>query len=197
MIWIIFLAIAMGFSVGYMWFPLDIKETLDVILMNALNIMVVIAGIEIGSQRHLVKKMLSFKAIGLIVSVPLGTIVGSLLGGSLVGFLLGMNHYDAILVSAGLGWYSLSSVVIATSYSTEVGTIAFITNVLREILSFVLIPFLARFTQLPCVAIGGATTMDSTLPVILKATNMQVGIVAFLNGLTLTLVVPILLQYLL
>lgn len=197
MIWVILLAIGAGFFSGYFCFSMEIKETLDTILMSALNVMVVIAGVEIGGNRHKIKQMISIKNVGIMLAVPLGTIVGSLLGGSIVGPLIDMSRYDALLVSAGLGWYSLSSVVIAATYSTEVGTIAFITNVLREIMAFVLIPIVAKYLKVPSIAIGGATTMDSTLPVILEATNMTVGIMAFIHGLVLTLVVPVLLKFLL
>lgn len=197
MIWLILLALGTGFMGGYYLLGLESKSTLDLILMNALNVIVFIGGLEIGGNKEIVKKMLRVKTLGLILAVPLGCIVGSIIGGGLVGALIGVSWRDAILVSSGMGWYSFSSVVISAMYSNEVGTVAFIANAFRETLSFVLVPVAARFTNLACVSIGGASTMDSTLPVILKYTNMQIGVIGFINGVLLTLIVPFLISFLL
>lgn len=196
MIWLILTALITGFFGGYFLLQIESKDVLDVILMNSLNIIILAAGLEIGSNRRIVKKMMSWRTGALLLAVPCGGIAGSIIGGCLVGSLIGMPWREAALVSSGMGWYSLSSVVIAAMYSTELGTIAFLANALRELLAFVVVPVLARFTMLPCVAIGGASTMDSSLPVLLKYTNMQVGIIGFVNGVVISLVVPVLLSLL-
>ncbi len=197
MILLIIFALSTGAVFGYNVLSADNKPLLDTILLQALNVMVFVGGMGIGSNKNLVKKMLKPKIISLILAVPLAVITGSLLGGVIFGHILGISIKDSLLVAGGLGWYSFSSVIISAMYSTEVGTMAFLTNVLREILSFILIPLAARFTDLPCVSIGGASTMDSTLPVVLKYTNSKIAVIGFINGLVLSLAVPLLMSFLL
>jgi len=197
MIWLILSAIATGSMFGYFCLEVAHKEILDTILLNALNIIALIAGIEIGGNKNIIKKMINPKTLSLMLAVPAANFAGSMLGGVAVGMLLGVGFKDCLLISGGMGWYSFSSVVISAMYSTEIGTMSFIANVMREMLSFLLVPIAAKFTDLPCVSIGGASTMDSTLPVILKCTNTQIAVLGFINGLVITLIVPFLITALL
>lgn len=124
-------------------------------------------------------------------------IVESIGGATLIGMAVGLSFYDAVLVGSGLGWYSFSSVVISAMYSTEIGTVSFLANMLRELSAFFLIPVLVRLHKLLALAPSGAATMDSGLPVVIKYTNLHVGMYSFINGLVLTLIVPVLLSWLL
>ncbi|HIU63776.1 MAG TPA: lysine exporter LysO family protein [Candidatus Avacidaminococcus intestinavium] len=190
----IMLAIVLGVLGGFLWLEQSSIPLLDTILMSALSFIVFVAGSEIGGNRHILKKIWNPQGIVLMLAIPVAVIVGSLVGGTLFGTAVGLAKEDALLVSAGLGWYSLSSVVISAMYSVELGTISFLTNALRETLSFGLIPLVARYNKVLSIGIGGACTMDSTLPVIIKYTNLQIGILGFVNGLVLTLLVPFLLS---
>ena len=144
MIYSLFGAIAGGIVLGYLCFDVSDKPALDTTLMTALNFMILVAGVEIGSNRKLITKICTPKNMVLALALPLGTIIGSFVGGYLSSYLTGLDAYDSILVASGLGWYSLSSVVISTMHSTELGAIAFFANMIREVSSFVLIPLLAH-----------------------------------------------------
>ena len=196
MIYGIIAAIISGMGCGYLWLSTAARPILDEILLTALAFMVFVAGVEIGGNRHIIKKICNPKGFALMAAIPTAVVIGSLVGGGIAGTLTGMKVEDAVLVSAGLGWYSLSSVVISTMNSVEIGTISFLTNVLRETLSFALIPLIARYNKIMSIGIGGASTMDSTLPVIIKYTDLHTGILGFVNGLALTLLVPFLLSVL-
>ena len=196
MIYGIIAAIISGMGCGYLWLSTAARPILDEILLTALAFMVFVAGVEIGGNRHIIKKICNPKGFALMAAIPTAVVIGSLVGGGIAGTLTGTKVEDAVLVSAGLGWYSLSSVVISTMYSVEIGTISFLTNVLRETLSFALIPLIARYNKIMSIGIGGASTMDSTLPVIIKYTDLHTGILGFVNGLALTLLVPFLLSVL-
>ena len=196
MIYGIIAAIISGMGCGYLWLSTAARPILDEVLLTALSFMVFVAGVEIGGNRHIIKKICNPKGFALMAAIPTAVVIGSLVGGGIAGTLAGMKVEDAVLVSAGLGWYSLSSVVISTMYSVEIGTISFLTNVLRETLSFALIPLIARYNKIMSIGIGGASTMDSTLPVIIKYTDLHTGILGFVNGLALTLLVPFLLSVL-
>ena len=189
--------IVVGMALGYAFLDVNAKPLLDDTLMAALDFMGFVAGIEIGSNRSLLKRICTPKNMVLAIALPLGTVIGSLGGAYFSHFLTGISAADSVLVGAGLGWYSLSSVIISTLHSTELGTIAFFANMLREVSSFVLIPILARWRKLMCIAPGGAGTMDSLLPLVIKAAGMHTAMFSFINGLILSLLVPVLLSLLL
>lgn len=186
-----------GLLFGYLFLDTGVKDTLDLILMSALDVMIFIAGIEIGSNRGILKRICNVHSVLLALAIPLAVACGSICGALLLGHIAGLSAYDSLLVGGGLGWYSFSSVVISAMYSTEIGTVAFLANMMREISGFFLIPLLVRVHKFLALAPSGAATMDSGLPVVIKYTNLHVGMYSFINGLVLTLIVPVLISWLL
>lgn len=186
-----------GLLFGYLFLDTGVKDTLDLILMSALDVMIFIAGIEIGSNRGILKRICNVHSALLALAIPLAVTCGSICGALLLGHIAGLSAYDSLLVGGGLGWYSFSSVVISAMYSTEIGTVAFLANMMREISGFFLIPLLVRVHKFLALAPSGAATMDSGLPVVIKYTNLHVGMYSFINGLVLTLIVPVLISWLL
>ena len=186
-----------GLLFGYLFLDTGVKDTLDLILMSALDVMIFIAGIEIGSNRGILKRICNVHSALLALAIPLAVACGSICGALLLGHIVGLSAYDSLLVGGGLGWYSFSSVVISAMYSTEIGTVAFLANMMREISGFFLIPLLVRVHKFLALAPSGAATMDSGLPVVIKYTNLHVGMYSFINGLVLTLIVPVLISWLL
>lgn len=186
-----------GLLFGYLFWDTGVKDTLDLILMSALDVMIFIAGIEIGSNRGILKRICNVHSALLALAIPLAVACGSICGALLLGHIAGLSAYDSLLVGGGLGWYSFSSVVISAMYSTEIGTVAFLANMMREISGFFLIPLLVRVHKFLALAPSGAATMDSGLPVVIKYTNLHVGMYSFINGLVLTLIVPVLISWLL
>lgn len=186
-----------GLLFGYLFLDTGVKDTLDLILMSALDVMIFIAGIEIGSNRGILKRICNVHSALLALAIPLAIACGSICGALLLGHIAGLSAYDSLLVGGGLGWYSFSSVVISAMYSTEIGTVAFLANMMREISGFFLIPLLVRVHKFLALAPSGAATMDSGLPVVIKYTNLHVGMYSFINGLVLTLIVPVLISWLL
>lgn len=183
-----------GLIFGYLFLDTGVKDTLDLILMSALDVMIFIAGIEIGSNRGILKRICNVHSALLALAIPLAVACGSICGALLLGHIAGLSAYDSLLVGGGLGWYSFSSVVISAMYSTEIGTVAFLANMMREISGFFLIPLLVRVHKFLALAPSGAATMDSGLPVVIKYTNLHVGMYSFINGLVLTLIVPVLIR---
>lgn len=186
-----------GLLFGYLFLDTGVKDTLDLILMSALDVMIFIAGIEIGSNRGILKRICNLHSALLALAIPFAVACGSICGALLLGHIAGLSAYDSLLVGGGLGWYSFSSVVISAMYSTEIGTVAFLANMMREISGFFLIPLLVRVHKFLVLAPSGAATMDSGLPVVIKYTNLHVGMYSFINGLVLTIIVPVLISWLL
>ena len=91
-----------------------------------------------------------------------------------------------------MGWYSLSGIVIGDALGPAWGGVAFLNDVIREIIALAIIPLL--ISQRPAMAIGygGATAMDFTLPVIRSSGGLGCVPVAIASGFILSFLSPIL-----
>lgn len=119
--------------------------------------------------------------------------VSSLLGGILSAVLLTMPIHQGLAIASGIGWYSLSSVMINDAWGPVMGSIAFFNDLSREILSLFLVPLLMRPYTSSAVGITGATALDCTLPIIQRSGGVQVVPLAISFGFIINLFVPILL----
>lgn len=98
----------------------------------------------------------------------------------------------ALSVAGGLGWYSLSGAAVSRLAGPEIGSIAFLASLLRELLSFFLIPFLARgLNGWTAIAPAAATSEDTTLPMLIRYTNEETAVFAVVNGILCSAVVPV------
>ena len=148
-------------------------------------------GISVGKQKGILSRLVKFNVRILIV--PLGIIAGSLIGGVVCGLILKYPVHEAVSISGGLGWYSLAGVTIGNLASASVGSVAFLSNLMREIASFILIPFVAKhLNAYTCIAIAGATSEDTTLPMIMRYTNAEAAVFSVVNGVICSTFVPIL-----
>lgn len=130
-----------------------------------------------------------------VFALPVLVAAGSLLGASLAALAIhSVTLRQSLLVSAGLGYYSLASIVIATHYSAALGSIALISNILREVMTLLLALLLVRyFGRTSVIAAGAATAMDATLPTIRRVGGPAAVYPALVTGIVLTLAVPFLL----
>lgn len=195
MTWFIALTIGVGIFLGYFLVPTSLVGQLDQIGSIALAILLLGVGIELGGNKEVWVRL---KALGFgVLLVPFGIVLGTILGTTVAGWLMGIPFNESSAIGAGFGWYSLSAVLIAKMYNAETGTIAFLANVFREVLAILLIPFIAsRLGKVTSVAPGGATAMDTTLPFVTKAAGVEIGVIAFISGAVLTCLVPILVPWL-
>lgn len=165
--------------------------------MYILYVLMFFVGIGIGADT---KALLVIKKTKLkILFIPLSVILGSLLGAFIFSiFLPDLSAKDAMAVSAGFGYYSLSSIFITKISGEFLGTIALLSNILRELITLVATPlFVKYFGKLAGIASGGATSMDSTLPIITEYTGKEWGIISVFSGLVLTIIVPFLVPFIL
>ena len=125
------------------------------------------------------------------------TAVGTLAGAALATPLLPpLAVTDTLAVGSGFGYYSLSSIFIADFRGAELGTVALLCNVMREIFTLLAAPLVARWCgPLAAVSIGGATTFDTTLPVITQAAGKPYAVVSIFHGCTLDFSVPFLVTF--
>ena len=158
----------------------------------ALGALMFCVGVSLGSDPETLK---SFKKINpRLLLLPLLTIVGTLVGAAIVGMLLpNRSVIDSMAVGSGLGYYSLSSIFITEFKGAELGTIALLSNISREILALLLAPvFVKYFGKLAPISAGGATTMDTTLPIIMKFSGKEYMVLSVFHGFVTDLSVPFL-----
>jgi uncharacterized membrane protein YbjE (DUF340 family) len=164
--------------------------------MSALYALLLFVGMGVGSQTAALSNMLRMSGWALLV--PLGIALGSLAGAALLGLALpGIGLRESLAVGAGFGYYSLSSVIVSQLHSEALGVIALLANVAREVITILAMPLLARMGNLAPIAAGGATSMDTTLPMISRYVPGEYTVVAVFSGLVLSLLVPLLLPVLL
>lgn len=155
-------------------------------------------GVSIGSDKKL-KEILSSLRPKLLL-VPLATITGTLVASALVGlFISKWSLFDCLAIGSGFAYYSLSSILITQlkepslgiQMATELGTIALIANIIREIMALLGAPlFVKYFGRLAPICAGGATTMDTTLPIITRYSGKDLVFVSIFHGIIVDFTVP-------
>ena len=164
----------------------------DQISSFALYLLMFLAGVGIGSDRNSWKVLATHNYK--ILWVPFIIITGTMLGSALVALVLpALTLRETLAVGAGFGYYSLSSIVITQLHSHSLGVVALLSNIFREVATLLATPFLVRyFGKLAGIASGGATAMDTTLPVISKYSGKDYAIISVFSGIVLTILVPFL-----
>lgn len=148
-------------------------------------------GVQIGSGKNMFTavKRFGFK----IALVPVATTVGTFAGAALTSLLLPERSLiDCLSVGAGFAYYSLSSILISEFRGAELGTVALLANIMREFIVLVFTPWLVKyFGKLSPICAGGATTMDTTLPMITKYSGSDYVVVAIFHGMVIDFSVPL------
>ncbi len=186
----ILVAVAVGILSGLFVFPDAFAQHIGIVIDIGLCTLLFFVGIDIGRNKDIINqvKSMGYKILLVPFSIALGSIAGSILG----GFVLGLPLNESGAIGAGFGWYTLSAIELS-KYSVETGALAFITNVCREVIALISIPYIARHVgKLEAIAPAGATAMDTSLPVISKSTDANTAVVAFITGVVLSFLVPIL-----
>ena len=102
-------------------------------------------------------------------------------------------------VGSGFAYYSLSSVLITQfkeasigiQLATELGTIALLANIFREMMALLGAPLLVRyFGRLAPISAAGVNSMDVILPVITRYSGKEMVPIAIFHGLLIDMSVP-------
>lgn len=161
----------------------------------ALCLLMFCVGITIGCDSQVLGKFRQLDPK--IMLLPLLTVLGTLAGCAAVAWLLPERHLAGCLaIGSGFGYYSLSSIFITEMKGAELGTIALLANIMREIITLLCAPLLARwFGPLAPISVGGATSMDTTLPIITRAAGEEYSVVAVFHGVAVDFSVPFLVTF--
>lgn len=192
---IIFVCFILGCLNGvYSNIDIDIHGVTIIILYS----LMLLIGISLGSNRELaeIKSQLSFK----MLIVPFSTVIGTFIFSALAGLILSRwSVFDCMAVGSGFAYYSLSSVLITqlkepslgVQLATELGTIALLANIFREMTALLGAPFIYRiFGKYAPISAAGVTSTDILLPSIVRYSGKEVIPIAVLHGLLINISVP-------
>ncbi|MFR9533962.1 MAG: lysine exporter LysO family protein [Rikenellaceae bacterium] len=157
-----------------------------------LYVMMLSVGMGIGCDKAALKALRDQDKRAFLL--PLGTIVGTLLGAAAVYPLVSsIELKDTLAVASGLGYYSLSSILLTEYRGAEIGTIALLSNVIREVGTILTAPLMVRyFTKLALISSAGAASIDTLLPIITRNSGKEYIIVAIIHGLVMEVAAPVL-----
>lgn len=128
---------------------------------------------------------------GWVLLVPLVIVAGTFCGGLAAWAALDMSFRDVMAVSAGFGYYSLSSMLINQLADVSLGSMALVANMVRELVTLLFAPLFARaFGGLGPLAAAGAAS-DTCLPAIIRTSGERNTILGIFSGMVLTVAVPL------
>ena len=173
--------------------PVDLAET-DISFYTLCALMFSV-GVSIGNDPQTIRNFRSLNPR--LVFLPIMTILGTLAGSALVSLVIdGRSAADCMAVGSGFGYYSLSSIFITEYKGPELGTVALLSNITREIFTLLAAPLLVRwFGNLAPISSGGATTMDTTLPIITQCSGQEFVVVSIFHGFVVDFSVPFLVTF--
>ena len=156
-----------------------------------LCVLLFFVGLDMGLEGTVFAQI---KTVGFrVLVIPVAVILGSLLGAVVCGIILPLSMKEALAIGSGLGWYSLAPGIIIDHGFVVASAISFLHNIMREVLSFVLIPIVAKkIGYIETVALPGAAAMDVCLPIVERQTRSDIAVFSFVSGLVASFLVPLL-----
>ena len=184
----------LGIVCGIMhWLP-DLKALGNVSFLTLCALLFCV-GITVGNNTTIID---TFRKLDRrLMLLPLMTIVGTLAATAIAS--IGLPHHsltDCLAIGLGFGYYSLSSIFITQYRGPELGTIALLANIIREVFTLLGAPLLVKyFGPLSPISCGGATTMDTTLPIITRTSGQDFVILSLFHGFLVDFSVPFLVTF--
>jgi len=185
------ISLILGYFLGFF---IKVSVPFDLILEIELILLIFLVGIKVGNVLDLNSFIKAWK--GAMLSV-----LTAISGGFLSSFFMYMLFLKPLNLSFsivfGFGWYTLDGPLVAKYFGPGAGIIAFLVNFFREQLTFILVPFLSRLGKNPegLIAVGGATTMDTTLGLFSEGLGPDYALISTINGIILSVMVPLIVPF--
>lgn len=162
---------------------------------TALAMLMFCVGISVGSDFSALKSLRTQSRT--LLFLPLITIIGTLAGCAAVSLAFPHRSLtDMLAIASGFGYYSLSSIFITEYRGPELGTVALLANIAREIITLLGAPLLYKwFGPLAPISSGGATSMDTTLPIITSVSGKEFVVLSIYHGFVVDFSVPFLVTF--
>lgn len=183
-----------GFLAGWFLLPERLYGVADTAFSVLLALLYLTVGAALGDAIDILRRA---SAIGWrTLLLPAAIALGSLLGGALCGLLPGIQGKTALLSAAGLGYYSYTGAFLTSTYGAEAGAYGFLSNVLRDSLTVLLLPLLRRLSPGSCLAAGAGGCMDTMLAPVTRSLGGNYALPSLLSGAAVTALTTVLLPLL-
>lgn len=180
-------AVVAGVLAGWAVLP-DLSWVEDLATV-ALMLLLFLIGLQLrNAGLSLRRLLLNRQGLGIAVALT----ASSLLAGLMLAPVLQVPIFQSLALASGFGWYSLSGIVIGDALGPAWGGVAFLNDVIREIIALALIPLVIARRPALAIGYGGATAMDFTLPVIRSSGGLDCVPVAIASGFILSFLSPVL-----
>lgn len=127
------------------------------------------------------------------IQVSLVFILSCLMAGLIFAAIFDdVSWRKGLALASGFGWYSLSGIMMTQAYDATWGSVALFNDLLREFFALAMIPILMRYSPATAVGVGGATSMDFTLPIIQQSGGVAVVPLAICSGFVVNVLSPLL-----
>ena len=182
--------------VGGLFYTADFD--LHILSVDVLYLLMLLLGINLGCNQDLkgFVRQFNFK----MLLVPIATVTGTFLFSAVAGFILSQwSIFDCMAVGSGFAYYSISSVLITQlkapsigmQLATELGTIALLANIFREMTALIGAPFIRKyFGCLAPISAAGIGSADILLASISKYSGKDAIPLAILHGILINISVP-------
>ncbi|MFL1456250.1 lysine exporter LysO family protein [Marinobacter sp. GN3S48] len=180
-------AVAVGVLAGYFLLP-DLPMAEDLATWS-LMLLLFLIGLQLRNAGLSLRKLLMNRQ-GLGIALAMGG--SSLLAGLALAPWMDLAWHESLALASGFGWYSLSGIVVGDALGPAWGGVAFLNDVIREIIALAIIPLLIVRRPAMAIGYGGATAMDFTLPVIRSSGGLTCVPVAIASGFVLSFLSPVL-----
>ena len=173
--------------------PFDIAETN--ISYYALCALMFSVGLSVGNDPQTLKNFRSLNPR--LIFLPIMTILGTLAGSAAVSLILTHRSItDCLAVGSGFGYSSLSSIFITEYKGAELGTIALLANIFREMMALMGAPLIRKyFGKLAPISAAGVNSMDVLLPSITQYSGKDVIPIAIFHGILIDMSVPVFVSF--
>lgn len=191
---LILLLFIIGAILGYFHLLPDVFTNDDLSFYILIGLMFSV-GLSIGYDK---KMLLMLRKVNpKMLMLPLATLVGTLVGASAISiFVQQYSLWECLAVASGLGYYSLSSIFITEYKGADLGTVALVSNIIRELFTIVCAPLLVLwFGKIAPISAAGVASIDTVLPTIARFSGADYVIIAIFHGMALEIAIPFLVSF--
>lgn len=204
---------ASGAVVGYRFRCVSKIHKVTSLIQIVICFLLFILGFSIGTNRLIMGNLKYFCEQAALIAglsmlgssvaallVPIATVSGTFLFSAVAGFILSRwSIFDCMAVGSGFAYYSVSSVLITQlkapslgmQLATELGTIALLANIFREMAALIGAPLIYRFFgRLAPISAAGIGSADILLASISKYSGKEAIPIAVMHGILINISVP-------
>jgi len=162
------------------FFKIQLSESsINSLSEKVLYALLLFVGMDLGRSFLILKNQkLKIKNIFL----PFESISISFISSFVFSFIFSKKLIEGMIIYGGLGWYSLSSVLLSVKGFTSLAIYSFVHNVFREVIAIISAPIVSKMDPNLPILIGGATSMDVMLPFVQKYSGHIYTLASFYSG---------------